>query len=485
VTNALAKNDWLAAEQCLAMGWYGRRAAGAGPNEGTLFRMQQGQEIGAFARQFYTDGVLVTKSADETAVDVTQALINDATKKILFEAAFAAGPFRAKADVLERVGDGWHVLEVKSSFSDTSRIDALVADLAYTTMVLRRAGLKVIKASLLLLSRNFRYGMGVDRLFETIDKSEDVNGLAAHYESRADAQAKALLNDQRPAATLTSACRGCEFFASDCLGAGHAHTVLELPNLHHTKFKKLAAAGVVSLFDIPEDFELTERQQRVRDSALTGQAFVDPGLPAKMQNIESPCHYLDFETVATVMPLYEGHGCHQQVLTQFSVHHRADPTAACTHSEFLVDVSKTDERQLAEALIAVLGNAGSIIVYSSFEKTRIKALQTAFTDLSEPLERILGRLVDLNALVSANFYHPDFRGSFSIKTVLPTLVPDLSYAELAIADGDTAVARFARMAKEELSAEEVQTIRTQLLEYCGLDTLAMVRLHEVLRGLAV
>jgi hypothetical protein len=87
-------------------------------------------------------------------------------------------------------------------------------------------------------------------------------------------------------------------------------------------------------------------------------------------------------------------------------------------------------------------------------------------------------------LVTKYVYHPDFKGSTSIKKVLPVLVPDLSYAGLAIGDGDTAITKFARMARHEITGGTVQTTRTQLLEYCGVDSLAMLRLHDALLKLA-
>ncbi len=481
----IAKYDWLAAEKCPTMAWHELRVHKPAPDEGTIFRMQQGQEVGALARGLYPNGVFVARREGAAPVEVTQTLVADASSATLFEAAFGVGPFVAKADILTREGDGWHVLEVKSSFSDTTNIKEHVDDLAYTVMVLRRAGLTVTRASLVLLSRDYRFGGNAEQLFEIIDKTDDVATRVGKFEGSIDARAVSLLDDNAcPTPIMVSACRSCRFFSDRCLGAGLAHTVLELPSLHHTKLRTLSEAGVIALSDVPAEFVLTDRQQRVKDAALSGQVFIGPGLREVLHSIRWPCHYLDFETMATVMPLYDGHACHRQVLTQFSVHHRDGPDAVPHQSEFLADARQNEERRLASTLIDVLGRDGSIIVYGTFEKTRINALREAFPDLADALGVLLGRLVDLNAIVTNHVYHPEFRGRLSIKAVLPALVPGLSYEGLAVADGDTAMAKFAGMARGEITGDDVAATRYQLLEYCRMDTLGMVRLHETLSSLA-
>lgn len=480
----IAKSDWLSAQQCPAKAWHELRADSPAPNEAECFRMQQGQEVGALARKLYPDGILVSKADGRSPAESTRDLIADSTKETFFEATVLAAPFVAKADLLRRQNGAWHVLEVKSSFSDTGKIQELVDDLAYTVMVFRRAGLPVAKASLILLSRAYRFGDGPDRLFEEVDKTGEVVARVEAFEGAADSYAKALFHATPPTPALVPACRDCSLFASQCLGAGLAHTVLELPNLHHKKLKRLSAESIIDLSRLPDDLGLSERQERARSAALSGQTFVDAGLGKALTAIAWPCHYLDFETVATALPLYPGHGCHQQVLTQFSIHHRDGIDSEPRHSEYLADAAKDCERELAEALIGALGQHGSIIVYSSFERTRITALRDSFPDLAAPLEAMLGRLVDLYSFIANYVYHPDFQGSFSIKQVLPALVPDLSYKDLAVANGDAAITQFARMARREIAANDIETTRRQLLDYCKLDTLAMVRLHETLAKMA-
>lgn len=478
------KSDWLVSVQCLTMGWFGRRSSSKAPSEAELFRMEQGQEVGKLARELYPTGILVSDASGKTTVELTNELIASPSTDILFEAEFTFGRFVARADILRRVPGGWHVLEVKSSFAGSGGIKELIDDLAYTTMVLRRSGLQITTASLVLLSRTYLYGQAPSNLFEIHDSTIAVNERVSAFEKMADTVARALFEDTKPSPALVSACRNCSFFEDQCVGAGIAHTVLEIPGLHHTKLKRLSASAIIDFSQAPSDLNLNERQERAKKAVLSGKLVVEPGLRTALGSITWPCHYLDFETVATVLPVYDGHGCHRQVLTQFSLHHRGSITADPTHDEFLADAERDCERELAEALIKNLRERGSIVVYSTFEKTRISALKDMFPDLAVPLQSILDRIQDLLVVIQDHVYHPGFRGSFSIKKVLPVLVPDLSYVGLAVADGETAITRFARMARGEISGEQVKITRRQLLAYCKLDTFAMVRLHETLLRLA-
>ena len=195
----MTKSDWLDAGQCLSMAWFGLRAAPIPPNEAERFRMEQGQEVGALARELYPGGTLVSKrDGNDCGRDHARPHRRCCAIETIFEAAFHAGPFVAKADILRRQEGAWHVLEVKSSFSNTSKIKELVDDLAYTVFVLRLAGQQTTKASLILLSRAFRRGDGPDRLFEIIDKTDEANARVAEFDGAADNIARALFNDTPP-----------------------------------------------------------------------------------------------------------------------------------------------------------------------------------------------------------------------------------------------------------------------------------------------
>ena len=138
-------------------------------------------------------------------------------------------------------------------------------------------------------------------------------------------------------------------------------------------------------------------------------------------------------------------------------------------------------RPLAEGLLKSLGEEGSICVYSPYEKSVIEQLAEALPELRVELRRLIKRIWDLHPIVKDHYYHPEFGGSFSLKEVLPAVVPSLRYDDLAIRAGGQAAAEYYRMVFVEMDWVERATIRESLLRYCERDTLAMVELRRALK----
>ena len=472
-------DDFLAAAQCTTKGWHQARAESPLDVEGA-FAMKQSHEVKKLAREFFPGGVLV---GGNDRFDETSWLVAAPATKTIYGAVFHAGALIVEVDILSPDNGCWNVIEVRSSFPGSSKINDYVDSLAYSVMVLRRSAVAVKGSSLLLLSREYRHGDPVEKLFTLVDKTDEVDKRAQKFEHDIDGIADAVRAEIRPQPVLNLFCWGCDFFKASCLGSGRAHTVVELPNLHSTRKKALCKQGVINIADIPDDLKLNDTQKRAKDAMESGSMVVDiVGLADALSDIKWPCHYLDFETVPTTLPLYDGYGCHKQILTQFSILHRDSFDIEPSHSEFLANAEESQERALAEHMIQAVGARGTIIVYSSFERTRIKALADQFPDLSSTLTAIDERLVDFEKIIKGHIYHPAFGGSFSLKKIIPALVTDISYDDLAIRDGWAAIALFAQMARGEV--EDVNETRRNFLAYCKTDTLVMVRLHEIVAGMA-
>jgi len=258
------------------------------------------------------------------------------------------------------------------------------------------------------------------------------------------------------------------------------HSILELPRLSAKLFDELITQGISEVSQVPDDTLLNSRHKIVWESVKTGEPVVDAATVRKMLGtIQWPAYYLDFESAASVFPLYPNTGPYEQIPTQFSIHTCNHPGNIVKHAEFLADPSRDCRRQLTDELLSALGEAGSIIVYSPFEGRVFKSLAAHIPELRPRLEGLAVRLFDLERVFARAYYHPEFHGRTSIKQTLPAMV-DLSYDNLEIADGDSAVAAFVMLARGAVPQDDVQSIREQLLKYCATDTEAMVKLHLAL-----
>jgi len=475
----ITKEIFLNTVMCPTLGWMFRNPEpGQKPliDLGSRFRMEEGIEIGKRARNVYPEGVLIDERDSDRAILRTREVLSD-NVKIVFEGAFGYGNYIARADILKRVNGGWHLIEVKSSVNDKPE---LLDDLAYTVMVCQKAGLDVKKASLFLLSKDYRLGMDDKDFFIGIEHP-DAFTKALEFSAFME-QVDNATKGTKPDAEIVFDCRKCDQF-DDCVGKGIKHHIFELPRISENKFNELNEMGVYSISEIPEWVELSKNQKSVAACIRTNSPIFGDNFDDMVNAVSWPAYYLDFETVMTAIPLYPEIAPFTQIPTQYSIHKCSDFGKVEKHFEYLADSSRDCRRELALNLIEDLEGNGSIVCYSSFEKTTIGNLAKLFPDLENELNALIARLYDLEKVFRESFYHPDFHGKTSIKQTLPALVPGMNYEGLEIGNGSDAIAAFAYMAMDRYSEDEMEKVRKDLLLYCKQDTLAMVRLHGKLHQL--
>ena len=473
----VSKEIFLNTLVCPTLGWLKRsgQIAKTIPTLGERFRMEQGTEIGGRARELYPDGLLMDDMDIMTASKKTKGLMNDPNVSIIFEGAFLIDGFAAKADMLKRKRGSWHMIEAKSSVNDRQEF---IDDMAYTAMVIVHAGFSICNASLLLVSRDFRSGMKNEELFVEVDHTAEVLDRVEIFKLGCEQIEEITGRSLKPEPVLRPECRKCELF-KECLGRDIENHIFDIPRLSQSKFDRLMESGIICIEDIPDGFPLTGNQARVRECVQTRMPFVGDRLKSELRSISWPAYYLDFETVMTAIPLYPDIAPYIKIPTQYSIHKCSDIGLIIDHREYLANPNKDCRRELAENLLSDLTGQGSIIAYSDFEKNVINGLAELYPDLSEELNSLIDRMIDLEAIIKKHFYHPDFHGRTSIKVILPVLVPDMSYDDLEIADGDSAMAAFAYLALGKYKeTREVESTKRNLLEYCKRDTLAMVKLHQ-------
>ena len=217
----------------------------------------------------------------------------------------------------------------------------------------------------------------------------------------------------------------------------------------------------------------------MRGSVVSGLPFVGAHLAARLREIEFPASFLDFETINPAIPMYAGTRPYQRIPFQWSLHVR-DEEGGLAHSEFLHDGDGDPREWFITSLLAAVPMEGSIVAYSSYEQSMLRELARDFPCYRGPLLALVDRVIDLLQVVRSEYYHPGFHGSFSIKSVIPGLVPELAYDDLEIQEGAAASVSYAQLMEADTPQAKADKVREALLSYCERDTEAMVRVFEAL-----
>jgi len=218
-------------------------------------------------------------------------------------------------------------------------------------------------------------------------------------------------------------------------------------------------------------------------SEINGTSHIDIEEIRNFTNgLNYPLFFLDFETFGPAVPIYDGSRPYQQLVFQYSLHIQETSTSEIQHREYLAEPTEDPRIGFVEQLIQDCGSSGDILVYNiGFERGKLNDLIDVFPQYSNELCGIINRLKDLMIPFQQKWYYtPEMRGSYSIKSVLPAIVPELSYSDLPIKDGGTASNTFLSMVNGSFEGD-VEKTRKQLLEYCELDTYAMVKILDVLK----
>lgn len=486
----LSKTRYVSGQQCHLRLWNDQHQREvAEPVSASLQAIfDQGHAVGELATRRFPGGVLVQEESwpIEEACARTAALMADPSVPAIFEAAFLHGGTLVRVDILERGARGrWNLIEVKSTGSVKP---VHLQDAALQAWVVRGAGVRLGSVSVCTLNTAYVYDgskLDLEQLFTVHDVSEQAEELRPAVAKNVPVLLRVLGQEHPPAIEPGPHCNE----PYDCPYLAHctrdlvpvSHPITELPKLSAKKAALLSEHDIESIHDLhlaPEELELTSLQERVRDSVTRGVEFIAPELGAALEEPTYPIFYLDFETFGPAIPRYAGTKPFEPVPFQWSIHVE-DQSGTVRHEEFLSESDGDPREALAEALLLAVGSSGSICSYSFYENAVIRRLASALPKYRRRLTALLPRLWDLLPVVRQHYYHPDFRGSFSIKSVLPALVPGASYDELAVRDGMQAGLAYLAAITTEDAARKAELLAA-LRAYCRRDSLGMVEVRRAL-----
>lgn len=490
----LSKSRFIAGTQCYKQLWWRVHEPDApelAPGRALQSRFDQGTEVGRLARRYVPPGELIDApfwDLDGKISATYAALGRELPAPTLYEATFCADRTYAQVDILEHIRSPvlhgqplrtFSLIEVKA----TNRLKPEhIKDVALQVHVARSSGVVIERAEVMHLNPECQYP-DLGNLFVRDDVTALVEGALLDIPGEIAVQ-RDMLHGPLPEVSVGDHCRrpyDCPF-VERCwqFPKHHVSTLYRIPRKQVVDYESL---GYETIGDLPTDLELNVIHARQVRAVRSGQMVVEPTLGSGLREFVAPLAFLDFETVSLALPVWEGCRPWEMIPAQFSCH--VEHRARLTHFDWIATGSADPRPAIAEAVVRACAGARSVVAYyANFERDCLRRLARAVPALAPELNDVAERLVDLLPLVRNHIYHPDFGGSFSIKRVLPALVPGLSYADLAIGEGELASVELMRlMFDERMSGDERTRLRENLLRYCERDTWAMVKLWQRIRGL--
>lgn len=497
----LSKSKYTLSCQCPKALWLKTHL----PNEAApLSNAQQsifaaGQEVGLLAKKLFGEYTDTTTTNKDGSLDIpamiakTQVLVNNGCP-VICEAAFAPAHHYCAVDILRKTDNGWAIYEVKSSTSHADdpitddKFGKYATDIAYQRWVLQQCGIKVTHTYLVTINSDYvRHGeLDLQQLFNIIDLSHLVENEYLKVPNQTALALQIMDAHQEPNEPLSVKCHkpyDCAFWKY-CTQTLPQPSVFDMYGMRFDKKLQHYHNGIIS-FDQVAQQKLTAIQNMQVHCTMDKTDHINPaGIQAFLNTVTYPLYFLDFESMQPAIPAYDNSKPYTQICFQYSLHYIEHKGGKLQHTAFLAPSDGSDPRRaLSEALCRDIPRNACIMAYNDpFEKTRIKEMANIYPDLADHLMNIHNHIIDLLIpFREGNYYRPAMGGSFSIKVVLPALFPNdeaLNYHNLSelVQDGVAAKTIFPEI--QHMPPVKAEEARNALLEYCHLDTLAMVRIWQ-------
>ena len=483
----LSKTDFTKGKQCTKALWLNYYEPDLKPDldDKTKNILETGEEINELARSYFKDGISTT--IDDyfdilKASEFTKELISQ-NHQIIFEATAIESydNSHARIDILQKNEDGtiWNLIEVKGS---TKAEKYHIDDLAFQYHIFTKAGFKIDKCLLMLINSEYRLKGEINpqEFFKFEDITDQVLEKQNEVEAKKQELIKILNNQNQPNITIGDKC----FKPFDC--EYHKHCWQNIPdysifNVCHRKTTAERIADEINSYEV-NNIDVSNYEKGIKELDIIcyqeNKTHLDKEkLSEFLSTLKYPLYFLDYESFSLAIPILQNTRPYQQIPFQFSLHIQEKPDQELSHFEFLHQEKSDPRKDFIHSLVNNCGDNGSIIVYyEPFEKSRNKELAKDFSEYSKPLLNLNERIIDLMVPFKKKYiYSPKQESSNSIKKVLPAFT-DLSYQNLEIKSGGDAMDIYADFIKGKINLD--QKLTKNLLEYCKLDTYAMVELLQ-------
>lgn len=488
----LSKSDFLKYQCCPSYLWlwkFKKEVVPVDDEEEINRRLEQGNEVERYARGLFPSAVLVD-SHGKKARNETEKLVNDGVKAIFQATVYTDKELLAMADIIEldEATQTWTLYEVKSTNSVKPEH---IHDLAFQRVAFEDAGYKIGKVGVIHLDKSYvrRTTVEPSELLTQTDVTDKVEKILPTIRQQAYDAVELLKNTDEPTTcscrlkTKSGHCPTFQYLNPDI----PEYSVFNISRIGGKNLAVLIDSEVHNVHDVPDDIKLSAPQRNQVIVAKSKEPIIDKAaIKELLDELVYPLYFLDYETVSSALPMFNGCTPFQQIPFQYSLHVLKSPDGELEHYDYLgTSSSEAPMSDLLASLKSHIGDTGSVLVwYKVFETGRNSEMAKAYPEYAEFLNDVNERIFDLMEVFSKQHYvHHGFKGSSSIKYVLPVIVPEFSYKEMEIQNGLVASIRWYDSVMGVVDEKQAKENYEALLKYCCLDTLAMVKIHQYLINL--
>ena len=397
-------------------------------------------------------------------------------ESIQLQKVFRDEQFLARTDALifKPKSKTYDLYEIKSSSRNKPEY---ILDAGFQYLIANKH-IKIDRIYILHLNKKYIRSsfLDLENLFVADDISKDIDSCLTDIAIKREEAVKVVTSDSPEGIQRCYKPKNCP-----CPDLCHPnlskYSIYSIPRITEKKKTQLLEQGVLEIKDVPIAFPLNDKQRKIVEVTKANKEYVDrEAIKQEFRHFEYPLYFLDYETFLSAVPLFDGYHPQQQMVFQYSLHKTDSPEGDVTHSEHLSITKDDPSASLVKQLCENIGDTGTVFVWNkAFEIGRNKEMALIHPDYADFLNNLNDRIYDLGDFIKKGFYiHPDFLGSWSIKKVLPVMVPELSYTGMDIGKGDQAMMAWSDLVNDKLPDHEIEKTKTALLEYCKLDSYAMV-----------
>ncbi|HSH66476.1 MAG TPA: DUF2779 domain-containing protein [Bacteroidia bacterium] len=445
----------------------------------------RGNKVGLLAQHFFPGGVDATparRSDSIAAVARTKELLEKGAE-IIYEAAFQYNGVLAILDILVKSDGVWKAYEVKSS---TKIANVYILDASLQYWVITNSGLMLSDFSLMIINNQYvRKGeVNIQELFTIKSVKETILKQQPFIQENIEICKTVINSNQMPQVGIGEHCfspYACDFM-STCWKHVPADSVFDIIGIPKSEQFNLYNSGYASIKEIPSK-NLLDKNANIHINAVKNQETIinKSGISSFLSTVKYPVFFMDFESFMPAIPIYDKTKPYQHIPFQYSIHVKERKEGPLLHLEFLAEQGIDPRKSFLENLLKHTETVGTILAYDVLmEKNILNGLKKDFPEFTSEIDNRLSRMADLVLPFQERYYyHPAMKNSVSIKNVLPALVPELNYSDLMISSGSVAMTAFEQL-QTESDLFKIIEIREHLLAYCKMDTLAMVKIFEIL-----